>query len=104
MGERGAIRQTWLCATPGRCVGPAFNLSGGFRPSLFWISLERAEGCNLDGCRGESYNELFIMSFYGTWSLVLLDVTSEIITVLLFLPRTYCIPGPLFIKIINKQH
>lgn len=65
-------------------MGPDFHFSGELRPSLFWLSLECSEGCNLDDCRVNSVNnELFVMNFYCIWSLVLLDVALETIIVII---------------------
>lgn len=65
-------------------MGPDFHVSGELRPSLFWLSSECSEGCNLDDCRAESVNnELFVMNFYCIWSLVLVDVALETIIVII---------------------
>lgn len=64
-------------------LGPVFHLSGGFKLSLLWVSVECSEGYNLDGRRVESVTmSTFIMNLYCIWSLVLRDVALEIITVI----------------------
>lgn len=59
MGRQGTNCQAGLRVTPWIFVDPAFNISGVFRLSLFWVSLECSEGCNSGGFRVESV----IMSF-----------------------------------------
>lgn len=66
-------------------LGPAFHMNGAFRLSLFWVSLECSEGCNLDGRRVESVTmSTFIMNFCCIWSLVLLDVALETIVITIY--------------------